>query len=235
MPVAVSNELQAKINQSIQVLKQAAQDYPRITLANSLGAEDVVLTDLICTHTPDTRMFCLDTGRLPEETLKLLTEIEDKYSAKVDVYYPQGEPLQQFVKAEGINAFYKSHELRKACCQVRKMEPLGRALSEQDAWITGLRKDQSVTRQEVDFVEWDAGNNLHKINPLIEWTDADIWDYIRANDVPYNALHDQHYPSIGCAPCTRAISKGEDIRSGRWWWENPETKECGLHPVKQAN
>ena len=235
MSASISAELQDKLDQTIHVLNVAKADYPNLVLANSLGAEDVVLTDLISKYAPGIQMFCLDTGRLPEETLKLLAEIEKKYNTHIDIYYPEAQPLQQFVKTHGINAFYESAEFRKACCQVRKLEPLARALQGKDAWITGLRKEQSVTRSDVTFVEWDAGNDLYKVNPLIEWTEKEVWDYIRAYKVPYNALHDQHYPSIGCAPCTRAISAGEDVRAGRWWWENPESKECGLHPVSQLN
>lgn len=226
-------ELEAKVANTIAVLQQAESEYAKdkVVFANSLGAEDVVITDLISKHSPSIGMFVLDTGRLPEETLKLLTDVQALYSnIQVDVYYPEAGDVEQYVKEHGVNAFFESQERRKGCCFVRKIKPLKRALSNRDAWITGLRREQSVTRDEIGFKEFDEGNGIDKFNPLADWTEADIWEYINANKVPYNALHDQHYPSIGCAPCTRAISAGEDVRAGRWWWENPETRECGLHP-----
>ncbi len=229
----LSAELAAKVAHTVSVLQQAAADYAdgRVVFANSLGAEDVVITDLISKHTPQIGMFVLDTGRLPEETLKLLTDVQALYrNLTVDVYYPEAADVEMYVKHNGVNAFYESQELRKGCCFVRKIKPLKRALSNRDAWITGLRREQSVTRDEIGFKEFDEGNGIDKFNPLADWTEKDIWVYIQAHKVPYNALHDQQYPSIGCAPCTRAIAVGEDVRAGRWWWENPETRECGLHP-----
>ena len=233
MSAQVSAELEAKIANTVEVLKQAGSEYTegKVVFANSLGAEDVVITDLISKHSPDIGMFVLDTGRLPEETLKLLTDVQALYgNLKVEVYYPEAADVEQYVKANGVNAFYRSQEMRKGCCFVRKIKPLKRALATRDAWITGLRREQSVTRDEIGFKEFDEGNGIDKFNPLADWTEQDIWDYIKANSVPYNELHDKHYPSIGCAPCTRAIAAGEDVRAGRWWWENPETRECGLHP-----
>ena len=177
----------------------------------------------------------LDTGRLPQETYNIMDATRERYGAAIDVFFPQAEAVQAMVAEHGLNLFYQSVDFRKLCCGVRKMEPLRRALSGLDAWITGLRRDQSVTRTDVHKVEWDTGNNLIKINPLVDWTHDDVWAYIRANNVPYNALHDRGYPSIGCAPCTRAIQPGEPERAGRWWWEHPETKECGLHVGPPGN
>ena len=232
MSEQISSALAAKVANAVSVLQQAVAEYEegKVVFANSLGAEDVVITDLISKNTPDLGMFVLDTGRLPEETLKLLADVEALYgNLKVQVYYPEAADVEAYVSENGVNAFYQSQDLRKGCCQVRKIKPLKRALSSRDAWITGLRREQSVTRDEIGFKEYDEGNQLDKFNPLADWTEQDIWDYIRANKVPYNELHDKNYPSIGCAPCTRAIAEGEDVRAGRWWWENPETRECGLH------
>ncbi len=233
MSEQLSAELSARVEQVASLLKQAAEDYSgAIVFANSLGAEDMVLTDLISRHAPGIEVFVLDTGRLPEETLKLLADAQGRYDqVNFKVYYPEAADVEAFVADHGINAFYESQDLRKGCCFVRKIKPLKRALADQKAWITGLRREQSVTRDEIAFSEWDEGNGLQKLNPLADWSEKDVWAYIRALDVPYNALHDQHYPSIGCAPCTRAISMGEDVRSGRWWWENPDNRECGLHPA----
>lgn len=203
-----------------------------ITFANSFGAEDMVLTDLILGGKLPIEIFSLDTGRLPAETYTLMGEVEQRYGTRLKVFFPDAAAVEQFVRTEGINAFYDSVELRKACCGIRKMEPLRRALAGKKAWVTGLRAAQSVTRTGLALREFDAGNGLEKFNPLSDWTEAEVWAYIRMNEVPYNALHDQFYPSIGCAPCTRAIALGEDIRAGRWWWEDPASKECGLHVKK---
>lgn len=201
----------------------------KIAQASSMGAEDQVLTDLILKKDKDVKIFTLDTGRLHEQTYQVMNNTNNKYHIKMDVYYPDYKNIQQLYKDQGINGFKQSVENRKSCCYMRKIEPLKRALTGLDVWITGLRRSQSQTREEMQLVEWDESNNLLKVNPLIEWSEEDIWNYIEKNNVPYNQLHKQGYPSIGCEPCTRAISKGEDIRAGRWWWENPEHKECGLH------
>lgn len=237
MSEQISAELQAKIENVAALLKKGFSDHEgSLVFANSLGAEDVVIADLISKHCPQISNFVLDTGRLPEETLKLLADMRKQYAnLTFNVYYPEAADVEAFVAEKGINAFYESQENRKGCCQVRKIKPLKRALSGHKAWITGLRREQSVTRDEIQFEEWDEGNNMHKLNPVADWSEKEIWTYIRANEVPYNELHDQHYPSIGCAPCTRAISVGEDVRSGRWWWENPENRECGLHPATPLN
>ena len=201
----------------------------RVALSSSFGAEDMVLIDMLMKIDPKARIFTLDTGRLPQETYNVIDAARQKYGAAIEVFFPQPEAVQAMVVEHGMNLFYHSVENRKLCCGVRKMEPLRRALSTLDAWITGLRREQSVTRTEVHKIEWDESNKLVKINPLADWTERQIWDYVRQNNLPYNRLHDQGYPSIGCAPCTRAVQAGEDSRAGRWWWEDPETKECGLH------
>lgn len=225
--------LEQKLEQTLAVLTKVATEYSPAVFANSFGAEDMVITHLIATHQLNINVFSLDTGRLPAETYTLMEETGKKWpTLPIKVFYPTTTAVEDFVNTNGINAFYESVELRKACCQVRKIEPLKRALQGKKAWITGLRRQQSPTRTDLGFQEFDADNGLEKFNPLIEWTEKEVWAFIKENGVPYNALHDKHYPSIGCAPCTRAISMGEDVRAGRWWWENPETKECGLHVKK---
>jgi phosphoadenosine phosphosulfate reductase len=200
-----------------------------IALSSSLSIEDQVLTDLIVKINPKTRIFTLDTGRLFPETYSLIDQTNERYNIKLEVLFPDYHEVQQLVKTEGINLFYKGIEQRKACCHVRKLQPLKRAFKGLDVWICGLRHDQSVTRQEIKLVEWDHTHHLIKVNPLLNFTVEEVWDYIRKNSVPYNKLHKQGFPSIGCQPCTRAIEPGEDIRAGRWWWESPDHKECGLH------
>ena len=201
----------------------------RIALASSLGAEDQVLTDMIFKSAPNMTVFTLDTGRLFPETYSLISRTAEKYKMNLKVYFPNHASVEAMVNAQGINLFYNSVENRKLCCGVRKLEPLKRAFKDLDVWVCGLRAAQSVTRKDIDLVEWDAVNGLIKINPLANWSEAEVWDYINAHGVPHNALHKKGFPSIGCQPCTRAVSEGEDVRAGRWWWENPETKECGLH------
>lgn len=225
----MSDELNSKIEATIAVLHQAAREFTQVVFASSLGAEDMVLTDLIARHRPDIRVFSLDTGRLPKETYDLIQEVEQRYAIPLQVYFPDSALVEEYVAQHGINGFYDSVENRKGCCYVRKVEPLRRALKGADAWITGMRRDQAVTRGTLEVSSFDADNGLQKFNPLLDWSHNDVWAYIRQHDVPYNKLHDQFYPSLGCAPCTRSITPGEDIRAGRWWWENPESKECGLH------
>jgi phosphoadenosine phosphosulfate reductase len=229
---AIKPALSARIESARAVLRQLSAGHRNIVFANSMGAEDMVLTDLILKEFSSIGIFSLDTGRLPEETYQLIQRLEEKYGYRVRLYYPDTAAIENFTGANGINAFYNSVELRKECCRIRKVEPLKRALAGQDAWITGQRRSQSVTRGALEPVEYDQAFGLYKANPLYDWEEQDVWDYIKTFDVPYNALHDRHYPSIGCAPCTRAIAVGEDIRAGRWWWENPESKECGLNPGK---
>ncbi|MCL5105621.1 MAG: phosphoadenylyl-sulfate reductase [Armatimonadetes bacterium] len=202
----------------------------RVTLASSFGAEDVALIDILSKATASPRVFFLDTGRLHQQTYDLVDRVRAKYEIDIEVYFPQTEPIERLTRTKGTNSFYESVDNRKECCRIRKVEPLSRALTGVDAWITGLRRSQSLTRTALDKVEIDdAHGGILKINPLADWTEGDVWDYIRANAVPYNELHDQGFPSIGCAPCTRAVQPGEDLRAGRWWWESPEHKECGLH------
>ncbi|SFE74243.1 phosphoadenylyl-sulfate reductase [Thermophagus xiamenensis] len=201
----------------------------RVALSSSLGAEDQVLTDMVLKIRPDARIFTLDTGRLFPETYDLIDRTNKKYNVKIEVLFPDYKRVEEMVNSKGINLFYDSIENRKLCCHIRKIEPLTRVFKTLDAWICGLRAGQAVTRQNIQLVEWDDNNGLIKVNPLAYWSESQVWDYIKANKVPYNPLHDKGYPSIGCLPCTRAIEPGEDVRAGRWWWENPESKECGLH------
>lgn len=202
----------------------------RITFASSLGLEDQVLTHLITQIDPKVRIFTLDTGRLFPEIYDLIARTNSRYGINMEVFFPAAKKVEKMVREKGINLFFESVENRKLCCYTRKIEPLHRALENFDVWITGLRREQSVTRNHMSLVEKDDNNHGRvKINPLIDWTEKDIWDYIHAHNIPYNILHDQGFPSIGCQPCTRAIQAGDDLRSGRWWWEMPEHKECGLH------
>jgi phosphoadenosine phosphosulfate reductase len=209
--------------------------HPRLALACSFQAEESVLIDLIHGQRgSDFRVFTLDTGRLNQETYDCMDAIRARYHIEIEVFFPDFKQVEGMVRQHGLNLFYDSIEQRKLCCAVRKVEPLKRALSDLDGWMTGLRREQAVTRTQVQKVELDHDHGgIVKINPLVDWTERQIWDYIRRHKLPYNALHDQGYPSIGCAPCTRAVQAGEDSRAGRWWWENPETRECGLH-VKSA-
>jgi phosphoadenosine phosphosulfate reductase len=212
-----------------EVLTWALGKYEKISLASSFGAEDVVLIDMLAKIKPDAHVFTLDTGRLNSETYDVIGKVQQKYpQLNLRIMFPQAETVEQMVSQKGINLFYDSVENRKQCCYIRKVEPLGRATKDLDAWITGLRRDQTANRSSMETVELDADRNIAKINPLIDWSFDQVWDYIRANDVPYNALHDQNFPSIGCAPCTRAVEAGEDLRAGRWWWEL-SNQECGLH------
>ena len=198
-------------------------------LASSLGAEDQVLTDMLVRVTPHPHIFTIDTGRLPQETYELIDQTRKRYGIAIEVLYPDRADLETLVSQRGANLFYQSVQDRKACCHARKVLPLRRKLSTLRAWITGLRREQSVTRLELAKVQFDQANGLIKVNPLVDWSEQQVWQHIRRHDVPYNPLHDRGYPSIGCAPCTRAVGPGLDIRAGRWWWENPEEKECGLH------
>jgi phosphoadenosine phosphosulfate reductase len=221
-----------KREQVLGLLKDAAEKFPSITFANSFGAEDMVLTDIIMREKLSIEIFSLDTGRLPAETYTLMAEVERTYDSKLKVYFPQHEVVENYVQTKGINAFYESIDLRKACCHMRKVEPLKRALNGKQAWITGMRAEQASTRANLPVQEFDEGNQLEKFNPLSDWTEQELWAYISLHEVPYNKLHDAFYPSIGCAPCTRSVAIGEDIRAGRWWWEDPTNKECGLHVKK---
>ena len=213
-----------------EVLRYFLAEYKgKIALSSSLSIEDQVLTDLIVKIDPSARIFTLDTGRLFPETYSLIEKTNLRYDIHLEVMFPDYREVEELVKTEGINLFYNGIDQRKACCRVRKLNPLKRAFEVLEVWVCGLRNEQSITRQGVQLVEWDEGNKLIKLNPLIHFTEEQVWDYIKANKVPYNKLQDQGFPSIGCQPCTRSIKPGEDIRAGRWWWENPDQKECGLH------
>ena len=201
----------------------------RIALASSLGVEDQVLTDLVLKVKPDARIFVLDTGRLPQETYATLTATRKHYGRNFEVYFPDTAAVEKMESEMGPDFFYESVTNRLYCCNVRKVQPLKRVLGTLDVWITGLRREQAPTRTGLQRIEWDETNGLLKLNPLIDWNTQQVWDYIRDHQIPYNPLHDQNYPSIGCAPCTRPVAPGGDLRSGRWWWEEPEHKECGLH------
>lgn len=200
-----------------------------IALASSLGAEDQVLTEMVTSIDKECKIFTLDTGRLFPESYDLIHRTNSKYGIKMEIFFPDNQRVEKMVNVKGINLFFESIENRKECCNIRKIEPLMRAFKGLKVWICGLRRDQSVTRQDMNVVEWDSNNNLLKINPLINWSESETWDYIKDSGIPYNTLHDKNYPSIGCQPCTRAILEGEDVRAGRWYWESPDTKECGLH------
>jgi phosphoadenosine phosphosulfate reductase len=208
----------------------AAEFGGRIAFATSFGAEGQVITHLLCQLEKPVHIFSLDTGRLPQETYNTMERTRKHYQINIESLVPDTLQLEKLLGEHGPNLFYESVELRKQCCHVRKVEPLRRKLAGLDAWICGLRREQAVTRTDLERIEWDQFNGLVKINPLADWTNEQVWQFIRDNHIPYNVLHDKGYPSIGCAPCTRAIKNGEDIRAGRWWWEHPATKECGLHP-----
>jgi phosphoadenosine phosphosulfate reductase len=212
-------------------LARIAGDFSPAVFASSLAAEDMVLTDMILRGKLPIRIFTLETGRLHAETIDMLDRIRQTYGYDVTPYRPEPAAVESYVRQNGLNAFYDSVEMRKECCRIRKVEPLNRALAGNNAWITGQRRAQSATRTALDVQEQDDAHGMTKFNPLADWSEQDVWQYIRANNVPYNPLHDKGYPSIGCEPCTRAVQPGEDIRAGRWWWENPESKECGLHVV----
>lgn len=213
-----------------EVLAYFLKEYKgHITLASSLGIEDQVLTAMVCSIDRQTPVFTLDTGRMFPETYSLIERTNLIYGIRIQLYFPDFHAVEEMVKEHGVNLFYESVEKRRLCCHVRKLEPLKRAFAGMKVWICGLRHEQSVTRNANRMVEWDEQNDMLKVNPLIDWTEEQTWAYIRKHGVPYNKLHDQGFPSIGCQPCTRAVQTGEDIRAGRWWWESPEHKECGLH------
>lgn len=221
--------------QLLDTLKSAVQRYPDVVLASSLAAEDMVLTHAIAQAKLPIRIFTLDTGRLHDETLALVPRIQERYGLEVELVRPQAAAVQQHVDEHGAFAFYESIELRKACCGIRKVEPLRRALNGKSAWITGQRREQAVSREELAAEEQDTVFGLVKFNPLVAWSLNDVWQVIREFDIPYNALHDKGYPSIGCEPCTRAVRESEDPRAGRWWWESADSKECGLHAGNLAS
>lgn len=202
----------------------------RLALSASFGPEDIVILDLLARLTPTPRVFTLDTGRLPAETYELIDRVRERFAIEVEVFFPETAAVEAMVRERGVNLFYGSVEERLRCCDVRKVEPLRRALGTVDGWVTGLRRDQTATRARTPKIGLDLEHGLiWKVAPLADWTEDQVWAWIRERDLPYNALHDQGFPSIGCAPCTRAVAPGDDPRSGRWWWETDGSRECGLH------
>ncbi len=226
-----------KVKNVRRILEWTGRKYgKKAALLSSFGAEDVVLIDVISDIAPYTQIFTLDTGRLSQTTFEVIEKTRRKYGTDITVFFPEASAVEEMVESYGPDLFLSSIELRKKCCQVRKVEPLKRALNGLSAWISGVRRDQSVTRESIKRTEVDNPHvGIIKINPLVDWSEEDVWNYIHENNVPYNRLHDEGYPSIGCAPCTRAIKPGEDVRAGRWWWEEPDNKECGLHRSKTIN
>lgn len=218
-----------RVQDALATLRAAAQAFAgRIVQATSLGAEDMVLTDLIARHALPIAIATLDTGMLHAETLELLARAQRHYGLEIEAWRPDADAARDFVARHGPQAMYASVDLRHACCALRKLEPLSRMLQGRAAWVTGLRREQSAARGQAARRETDAQGRI-KFSPLLDWTQGDVWHYITLHAVPYNPLHDQFFPSIGCAPCTRAVALGEDIRAGRWWWEQEGAKECGLH------
>ena len=227
MNITASHTL--RVDSSRALLLEIANGFSRPVLTTSFGAEDMVLFDMIAREFRSISVATLDTGRLPPETYEVWQQATERYRFKVEPYFPQAPAVEEYVRIYGINAFYNSVTERKTCCEIRKVEPLKRLLAGRDAWVTGLRRGQSQQRAQVGLRETDANSGLAKFNPLADWSEEDVWQYLREHDVPTHPLHARGYPSIGCAPCTRAVSPGEDLRAGRWWWENDVQKECGLH------
>jgi len=226
---------ESKLQRLRALLARIEREFAPATFASSFGAEDMLLTDLIAREFPGIEIFSLNTGRLPNETLQLMETVPLHYGISLRIYSPEASAVAQYVTTNGADAFYESVDLRKSCCGIRKVEPLGRALIGKRAWLTGLRREQAASRQELTETEFDAAHGLQKFNPLIDWTHDEVWAFIRDNNVPYNKLHDRGYPSIGCEPCTRAVKPGEDARAGRWWWEGKAgQQECGLHVADSA-
>ena len=230
----LSPRLEQLVRDSVALLNKGVVDYKDVVYSNSLGIEAMVLTDLICNQAPEIEIFTIDTGRLHDETLGLLDRLERRYQRRINVFYPNGEAVEAYVRANGINGFYLGLEERQSCCQIRKSEPFKRAITGRRAWVTGVRREQSAERAKGEAISWDDRYDLWKISPLLDWTEADIHEYVKVKGLIYNPLHDKGFPSIGCAPCTRAIEPGADHRSGRWWWEDPESRECGLQPRRRV-
>ncbi len=240
--MSLSPDLAAKAALARRLLARSAADHAPAVFTTSFGAEDMVVLDLIAGHDDENNavlgtigLATLDTGRLPDQTYQVWQRAVQRYRRKIESYFPEAPAVEQFVRVHGINAFYDSLAERKTCCHIRKVEPLARALAGRGAWITGMRRAQSTTRSDLAVEAWDDEHRLTKISPLADWSEEDTWNYLRARDVPVNALHAMGYPSIGCAPCTRAITAGEDVRAGRWWWESADAKECGLHAKADDN
>lgn len=230
----LSPRLETLVQGTRALLEHAVHEYQDVVYSNSLGLEAMVLTDIVFGNNMPIEVFTLDTGRLHDETLSLLDRIERRYQRRIQVFYPDASAIEQYVRDNGINGFYLGVEERQSCCAIRKVEPFKRAISGRKAWITGVRREQSPERALGETIAWDERYGLWKVSPLLEWTEEDVWAYIKARNLPYNALHDKGFPSIGCAPCTRAVEPGADARSGRWWWENPDSRECGLQPRRRV-
>ena len=226
--------LRERADSSVAQLRRALSEYTNVCYANSLGAESVVLTDLIWSFVPGIEIFSIDTGRLYPETYELIERMQNRYQRALRLYYPEASELEGWVGRNGINGFRNGLNQRHGCCTIRKVSPFRRAITGKAAWVTGIRRAQSPSRALAAPVEWDHEYGLHKVSPLLDWTETEVWDYIRKKRLPYNSLHDSGFPSIGCAPCTRAVEAGGDERSGRWWWERPESRECGLHPRRKG-
>jgi phosphoadenosine phosphosulfate reductase len=225
----MNESLSQKVEDLERLLVRAGLEHAPAALASSLSAEDMVITDAILRHKLGIEIFTLDTGRLHGDTLAVIAAIRERYGYEVRVFRPDARAVAEYVSGVGRDAFYQSVELRKRCCDIRKVEPLERALQGKEAWITGQRREQAASRAELKVQEYDSARGVVKLNPHADWSEAEVWHYIREREVPYNALHDQGYRSIGCAPCTRPTVAGEDVRAGRWWWEIRESRECGLH------
>jgi phosphoadenosine phosphosulfate reductase len=229
--------LRERAEASVAQLRSAVTEFKNTCYANSLGSESIVLTDLIWGQAPDIEpaieIFSIDTGRLYPETYDLIERVQQRYGRALRIYYPDAAKIEGWVAEHGINGFRHGLEQRRGCCGIRKVEPFRRAIAGRGAWVTGIRRGQSPSRALAAPVEWDAEYGLHKISPLLDWTEKEIWEYIRKKKLPYNSLHDSGFPSIGCAPCTRAVQPGDDERSGRWWWERSDSRECGLHPRRK--
>jgi phosphoadenosine phosphosulfate reductase len=217
-----------------ELLGSTLARYGRLVYSNSLGAEAMVLTDIVWSHLPQIEVFTIDTGRLHEETYELLERLQRRYQRRIRVVCPDAVALERLIARQGVNGFYGSLEARLECCRVRKVEPFRRAIAGFPAWITGVRREQSAGRAHGQALEWDAEHGLYKLSPLLDWSEEQVWQYIRLHGLPYNSLHDRHFSSIGCSPCTRALQPGESRRAGRWWWERPESRECGLHARTSA-
>lgn len=226
--------LRERAENSIEQLRGAVAEYKNICYANSLGSESMVLTDLIWGSVPEIAIFSIDTGRLYPETYDLIERVQQHYGRALYLYYPDATDLEGWVGENGINGFREGLEQRRGCCNIRKVGPFKRAVAGRRAWVTGIRRGQSASRALAAPVEWDGQYGLFKVSPLLDWSETEIWEYILKKRLPYNKLHDTGFPSIGCAPCTRAVQPGEDERSGRWWWERGDSRECGLHPRRQA-
>ncbi|MDP9088427.1 MAG: phosphoadenylyl-sulfate reductase [Pseudomonadota bacterium] len=237
----LSKALRERMHDSVAQLHAALAEFKNVCYANSLGPESMVLTDLIWAGSgadagglSEIEIFSVDTGRLYPETYDLIERVHRYYGRNLRVYYPEAEQLEGWVGAHGINGFRDGLDQRRGCCTIRKVEPFRRAVSGRGAWVTGIRRGQSASRAMAAHVEWDGEYGLHKVSPLLDWNEKEIWEYIRKKRLPYNTLHDSGFPSIGCAPCTRAVEPGADPRSGRWWWERSESRECGLHPRRRV-